>query len=68
MSPALPLYLSTTAMPADPFESFDSVDFNKHHPPPVPEPRFYGALLLTLCLALVVWVRFKRNRISHLHP
>lgn len=45
----------------DPFQSFDAQDFNKHHGPPVPEPRVYGVIFVGIILTLVAWRKWNNK-------
>lgn len=42
-------------------ESRDWADYSRRHPSPVPEPGFYGAILVGVLLGLLWWRRVMRD-------
>lgn len=46
----------------DPWENFDQQNFDsRHNHPIVPEPRFYGAVLMGLVMAIYMFSIIKRS-------
>ena len=46
----------------DPYQDFSANDFDKHHPPPVPEPSTYGFIMVGSAIVFVgAYEYFKRK-------